>query len=57
MANGRCRMHGGVSPGAPSGNANARKHGRYGAEAIERRRELAQLMADMREIIDEVEDG
>jgi hypothetical protein len=50
-------MHGGVSPGAPSGHAHACKHGRYGAEAIERRRELAQLVADMREIIDEVEDG
>ncbi|WJR78788.1 HGGxSTG domain-containing protein [Bradyrhizobium sp. NP1] len=29
MANGRCRMHGGPSPGAPKGNRNAYKHGRY----------------------------
>jgi hypothetical protein len=31
--NGRCRMHGGPSPGAPKGNQNALKHGRYTAEA------------------------
>jgi hypothetical protein len=30
MPNGRCRMHGGMSPGAPNGNKNAFKHGRYG---------------------------
>jgi len=30
----RCRMHGGPSPGAPKGNRNAFKHGRYTAEAI-----------------------
>ena len=33
MPNGRCRMHGGTSPGAPKGNKNAFKHGRYTAEA------------------------
>ena len=33
MPNGRCRMHGGSSPGAPKGNKNALKHGRYTAEA------------------------
>ena len=27
MPNGRCRMHGGGSPGAPKGNRNAWKHG------------------------------
>ncbi|MSO64923.1 MAG: hypothetical protein EXQ85_03825 [Alphaproteobacteria bacterium] len=32
MPNGRCRMHGGPSPGAPKGNRNAFKHGRYSAE-------------------------
>ena len=32
MPNGRCRMHGGMSPGAPKGNKNAFKHGRYTAE-------------------------
>lgn len=29
MPNGRCRMHGGTSTGAPKGNRNAWKHGRY----------------------------
>lgn len=33
-------MHGGPSPGAPKGNRNAFKHGRYTAEAIARRREI-----------------
>ncbi len=33
----RCRMHGGSSPGAPKGNKNALKHGRYTAQAMERR--------------------
>jgi hypothetical protein len=37
MKNGRCRMHGGPSPGAPKGNKNALKHGRYTAQAMERR--------------------
>jgi len=36
-------MHGGPSPGAPRGNKNALKHGRYTAEAIaERRRARAE---------------
>src|SRR5262249_2900038 len=29
MKNGRCWMHGGPSPGAPKGNKNALKHGRF----------------------------
>jgi hypothetical protein len=44
MSNGRCRMHGGPSPGAPKGNQNSLKHGRYTAEAIRRRRELSALL-------------
>src|SRR3979411_2437203 len=44
MANGRCRMHGGPSPGAPKGNQHAYKHGRYSAEAIARRREISALI-------------
>src|SRR3954447_18978582 len=44
MPNGRCRMHGGPSPGAPKGNQNAYKHGRYSAEAIARRREISALI-------------
>ena len=48
MPNGRCRMHGGPSPGAPKGNKNALKHGLYTAEAITRRREMSGLMRAMR---------
>jgi hypothetical protein len=44
MPNGRCRMHGGTSPGAPKGNRNAYKHGLYSAETIARRSEIAELI-------------
>ena len=53
MVNGRCRMHGGASPGAPRGNANARRHGLYTAEAIAKRRELAALLRSMRGLVKE----
>jgi hypothetical protein len=43
MPNGRCRMHGGPSPGAPKGNKNAYKHGRYTAKTIADRRAVAAL--------------
>ena len=52
MKNGRCRMHGGTSPGAPKGNKNALKHGRYTAEATERRKEIAELLAMGRKLMD-----
>jgi hypothetical protein len=38
----------GLSPGAPKGNRNAFKNGRYTAEAVARRRELAALLRSMR---------
>jgi hypothetical protein len=51
-------MHGGADGiGAPEGNQNALKHGRYTAEATARRREMAALiracrdqLADMRDL-------
>src|ERR1700730_404240 len=43
MKNGRCRMHGETSPGAPKGNKNAYKHGHYTADATARRRLRARL--------------
>jgi len=49
MPNGRCRMHGGPSPGAPKGNQNAFKHGRYSARSILQRRQIAALICEMRE--------
>lgn len=43
-------MHGGTSPGAPVGNKNGLKHGRYTAEAISRRRELSELIRAMKQL-------
>ena len=51
MPNGRCRLHGGKSPGAPKGNTNAFKHGRYSAEAIGARRKIAALLRTMRTVV------
>ncbi len=46
----RCRMHGGADgSGAPCGNHNALKHGRYTAEAIAQRREVAALLRACRD--------
>jgi hypothetical protein len=50
MPNGRCRMHGGLSPGAPTGNRNALKHGRYTAEAVACRREVATIIRCMKQL-------
>jgi len=44
MKNGRCRMHGGASTGAPKGNKNAFKHGRYSTEAAAERRAVRDLI-------------
>lgn len=44
MPNGRCRMHGGKSTGAPKGNMNALKHGRYTREAIEARKRMREIL-------------
>ncbi len=53
MPNGRCRMHGGLSPGAPKGNRNAFKHGRYTAVVIARRREISGLIRIMGALAEE----
>ena len=55
MANGRCRMHGGKSPGAAKGNRNAFKHGCYTAEAIAERRELMALVRGMKGLLEQVD--
>ena len=57
MPNGRCRLHGGLSPGAPKGNRNAVKHGRYTAEAVASRREVAALLRAMRALAGATEEG
>ncbi|WP_368507899.1 HGGxSTG domain-containing protein [Bradyrhizobium lupini] len=51
MANGRCRMHGGPSPGAPKGNRNNFKHGYYSAEAVARRREISAMLRTARSVL------
>jgi hypothetical protein len=56
MPNGRCRMHGGPSPGAPKGNRNAFKHGRYTADAIAHRREIAELLRAMNRLAQPIPD-
>lgn len=47
MKNGRCRMHGGKSTGAPKGNQNAFKHGLNGKEARSHRALVRQLLRDL----------
>jgi len=56
MPNGRCRMHGGKSSGAPKSNSHAFKHGRYTAEAIANRREVAALIRAVRNLAGTVEE-
>jgi uncharacterized protein YjcR len=51
MKNGRCRMHGGTSPGAPAGNKNALKHGLYTAEAIAWRRDISSQVRLMKTLV------
>jgi hypothetical protein len=48
----RCRMHGGTSPGAPKGNKNAWKHGRYSAQAIGERRRAGQVVRQLAVLIE-----
>ena len=49
----RCRMHGGASgSGAPVGNRNALRHGRYTAQAIADRQVIRELLHGCRELIE-----
>ena len=51
----RCRMHGGApGSGAPKGNQNALKHGRYTRDAIAERRALSQLLRESRRLLNEM---
>jgi hypothetical protein len=46
MANGRCRMHGGLSPDAPKGNKNVTQKKEYGTSgAISKGRRISGLRA------------
>ena len=53
--NKRCRMHGGAARGAPRGNSNALKHGRYTADTVSERRALAALVRQMKALAEEVD--
>ena len=48
-------MHGGLSPGAPEGNKNALKRGRYTADAIAERRHLRALLRGIKSLVEEVD--
>jgi hypothetical protein len=48
----RCRMHGGAAgSGAPLGNKNALKHGRFTREAYSERRLVRSLLQESRALI------
>jgi len=48
-------MHGGApGSGAPPGNKNALKHGRYTREALEERRQLRALLRQSLMLVDEI---
>lgn len=57
MANGRCRMHGGKSTGAPLDNRNAHKHGLYTKEAINVRKELRRLVDEVKQTLSNLKYG
>jgi hypothetical protein len=50
MPNGRCRMHGGPSTGAPKGNKNAWKHGYYSEDGLRLRRAVRFLLKEARNV-------
>jgi hypothetical protein len=48
----RCRMHGGApGSGAPRGNQNGLKHGRFTRQALVERRQLRDLLRQSRALI------
>ena len=54
MPNGRCRMHGGKNPGAPKGNRNALKHGRYSQESLARKAEVQAILRESKEMLSRI---
>lgn len=51
----RCRMHGGAEgSGAPKGNQNALKHGRYTKQAIADRREVRRLIREANKFLEDL---
>jgi uncharacterized protein YjcR len=53
----RCRMHGGAhGSGAPAGNQNALKHGRYTRQAIADRQAFRELIREATEPLERFEE-
>jgi len=52
VGTGRCKLHGGKSTGAPQGNKNALKHGRYTREAREERKNMREFVRLFREMVE-----
>ena len=50
----RCRLHGEKATGAPKGNKNALKHGRYTHEAIEERHQFGTLLREAQRTLTEL---
>jgi hypothetical protein len=51
MKNGRCRVHGGLSPGPPTGSQNNYQHGLFTADARATRRRIAGILRSARKAI------
>lgn len=52
----RCRMHGGAyGSGAPRGNKNALKHGRYTQEVLAGKRQVRALLRQSRKLLLSIE--
>ena len=48
-------MHGGAPlSGAPRGNRNARKHGRFTGDAIAERKQIQALLGEARKLLQEI---
>jgi hypothetical protein len=48
-------MHGGAAgSGAPLGNGNARKHGRFTGDAITERRQVQAIVSEARKLLQEM---
>lgn len=52
MKNGRCRMHGGMSTGAPKGNQNAYKHGDYSADTLKFNQKMKEMLKETKKIVE-----
>ncbi len=54
MENGKCYWHGGKSIGAPSGNKNAFKHGRYTKESLDQKKFFRRIIRESLKTLTEV---